>query len=521
MAIEDALVERFRSRFEGFSRAHGQSVVRGKSETGKMQAKSWTVSGPPTDSAVRTHLEGGGTGLGVVMLKEDETLRLGAIDYDDRSLDIVAAAKEVAARKLPLVLCRSKSGGGHFYCFTTEPVPAGLMKQRLVEWCALLGFAATTEIFPKQVTRYNEADIGSWINLPYYDAEKTERYAVDDEGTLLSLEEFLDVADARALSAEALEQFNLVTESTMFPDGPPCLQTLESRGGFAPGTKHNGLFNVGVYLSKANPDGWERDFERYNATLAQVPSADLVHIGKSIRKKIDAQNGAGYGYQCQQPPINAFCNRAVCLTRKHGIGRSAESQVTIENITRYQSKWGDDAFWILQIAGQRILLTTAQLYHVDQFNIACMSQANVIPVVSVTPQKWKVYLNELISRADVVPLPDDATPTGQVWGHIEAFCTQQVQALSREEVWLGKVWHEGGRVHFRSKDLFAYLEAKRVKYKSEQWVWSLLADHGSEKAFWNLNGRGVNVWGLPEFARPATEEKGEDPEPGAVVREDF
>jgi len=516
--VDPSLVERFRDRFTGYTKAFGQSVVRDPSDTGKMKARSWTVSGAPSSESFQKHLEGDGAGLGVVMLCEDETLRFGAIDYDDRSLHHINAAKEIAARNLPLVLCRSKSGGGHFYCFTKEPVSAALMKQRLTEWCALLGFAVTTEIFPKQTTRYNDADIGSWINLPYYQAAETTRYAFDDDGNQLSLEEFLDVADSRALTGAELAAYEIGSASSLFADGPPCLQMLEARGGFAEGSKKNGMFDIGVYLLKARPETWESDLPKYNDVMVQIQPDELVQITKSLRKKSDANDGKGYSYQCKQPPINAFCNRALCLTRAHGIGRTAESQVSIENLTRYQSKYGDDSFWIVQIGGQRILLTTADMYHVDRFNIACMSQANVIPILSVTPQKWKAYLNELISRADVIQLPDDATPTGQVWEQIEAFCTQQVPGLSREDVWQGKTWFEGGRTYFRSKDLFAYLEAKRVKFKSETWVWNLLSEHGGQKAFWNINKRGVNVWNVPAFAG-REEQSGEQPEVGAVHEE--
>lgn len=496
------LVQRFTARFSGFTKAFGQFAAARSDDRGKLQGKSWTVSGSIKPEHIDAHLLGSGAGLGVIMLRDDETCVFGAIDLDDNKMDHVAAAKAIRAKKLPLVLCRSKSGGGHFYCFTTEPVSAALMRMRLSEWAALLGFAATTEIFPKQTTRYNDSDTGSWINLPYYNAHDTERYAYSHKGERLDLAGFLSLADEKALSKEGLQAATFINNdaSKLFPEGPPCLQMLEAKGGFAQGTKRDGMFNVGVYLQKQNKDTWERQLPIYNQTMAQLQTDEVADLAKSLKKRSDREKGDTYSYKCSQPPINAYCNRALCLTRKHGIGRSADSQVTIESITRYQSSFGDDAFWVVQLQGQRVQLTTAELYHVDKFNVACLSQSNVVPLISVTPSKWRAYLNELIARADVVPIPDDATPSGQVWAHIEAFCTQTVQALRKEELWQGKIYIEGGRVYFRSRDVFFYLDSKRMRYQSQMWVWNILRERGGQKEFWNIRKQGgVNVWSLPEF----------------------
>ena len=42
-------------------------------------------------------------------------------------------------------------------------------------------------------------------------------------------------------------------------DGPPCLQIL-CKEGFPEGTRSNGLYNLGVYLKKANSDTWQNRF---------------------------------------------------------------------------------------------------------------------------------------------------------------------------------------------------------------------------------------------------------------------
>ena len=41
--------------------------------------------------------------------------------------------------KLPLIVCRSKSGGAHVFLFTSDYVSAKLMRDKLVQIRAVLG----------------------------------------------------------------------------------------------------------------------------------------------------------------------------------------------------------------------------------------------------------------------------------------------------------------------------------------------------------------------------------------------
>jgi hypothetical protein len=51
------------------------------------------------------------------------------------------------------------------------------------------------------------------------------------------------------------------------PGGPPCLQHLLSQGGIAEGGRNNGLFNLGVYLRKSDPENWQERLEEYNERI--------------------------------------------------------------------------------------------------------------------------------------------------------------------------------------------------------------------------------------------------------------
>lgn len=168
MTIPTEDVRRFAALFAGYSKAYGTFAVRGTNAEGKAIGEPLTLRGEPTLELYRRHLEGTGPGLGIIPHRDDNSVVFGAIDCDDRNLDHAAMEAKVRKLGLPLVLCRSKSGGGHLYLFTSEPVPAAVMRDRLTACLPLLGLKADTEIFPKQTERLNETDLGNWINLPYY-----------------------------------------------------------------------------------------------------------------------------------------------------------------------------------------------------------------------------------------------------------------------------------------------------------------------------------------------------------------
>lgn len=495
MAVSQREAERFSALFSGYTQAYGTYAIRGSSQDGKAIGKAQTLRGEPTVELYKNHLEGKGAGLGIIMLREDNTVYFGAIDYDNKTMDHKKAEAKVRELNLPLVLCRSKSGGGHFYCFTSEPVPAFVMRDRLGEWASLLGMAATTEQFPKQTSRFNDADIGNWINLPYFQADATNRFAIIN-GESAPLAEFLDLAEK---SRQSLEQMQLASKEAtiLFEEGPPCLQTIETQGGFMEGTKKDGMFNVGVYLKKAHPDDWAGRMDSYNLAMANLKSDEVQGLVKQLSKK-------DYSYKCKLAPINACCNRRVCRTRMFGVGQTDTDEsrgYALGGLTRYESPNGDEPLWALEVNGKRVLVTTQQIYSRDEFNRACISQANVIPV-HMTPARWLKFLNELLPTADLVPLPEDASPLGQLWEYIEMFLTQQVMAQDKDQVMMGQPYREGDTVYFRSVDLFKYLDSRRIQYKSQQFVWDFLRRRGGDKSFWNIGGKGVNVWHLPAPVTP-------------------
>src|SRR5690242_19791575 len=135
--VSDDQLTRFAQLFQGYEKAYGQYDIRKTAEAGKKSVgKPWTMSGEPSEQVWRHHLDGTGPGLGIVMLQEDDTCRFGAIDIDDYTIDHKRVWVQVERLKLPLVVCRTKSGGAHLYAFFKEDIPAYLLRDRLAEWCA-------------------------------------------------------------------------------------------------------------------------------------------------------------------------------------------------------------------------------------------------------------------------------------------------------------------------------------------------------------------------------------------------
>ncbi len=494
--VAGGVVLRFASLFTGYTKAYGVFKLAAPTAAGeKVKGRASTVRGEPVLDLYRDHLQGTGHGLGIIMLREDDTVLFGAIDLDIRDMDHAVWEKKIKAKGMPLVLCRSKSGGGHFYLFLEAPAPAQLVRHRLSEYAAMLGMAHTVEIFPKQSSRANENDVGSWINLPWQHASQTNRYMVED-GKASTLERFLDVAEASKVPVANLsEPVSEVLAGTIFKDGPPCLQAWEAQGGFPEGGKRNGMVSVGVYLQKAHPDDWEQRLPAANAAMAGLRAEEITGIGKSLTRK-------KYQYLCNQVPINSVCQKGLCRKRLYGVGGdlpdSGHATVEIEEITKYEAPY-DDPLWVIVLNGKRVQLTNEQLYSVDLFNQRCLAVANIIPA-NVTGAKWRAYLGALVARADIVPSPEDAGQWGQVWAWTRSFCTQNVVALTREGLQQGKVFVEEGRVYFRSKDLMAYLKSRHVVYANAHSLWAFLRDRGGENGHWNVKQKSVNWWCLPAFA---------------------
>ena len=201
------LAERFFDLFASYQRAHGHSkYVFDVSKPGKRATENWTEKTAPTPELWEAHLTGSGPGLGCMPLRDDNTVLWAAIDIDVNTIDHAKLEADCLRLGLPLVVCRSKSGGAHCYLFLQDPAPAASVQAVLGRWSAALGYRGC-EIFPKQATREGD-DLGNWINMPYYIVRKTERPAFLN-GKSIKPGEFLNLARERSTTLDAIEAIHV------------------------------------------------------------------------------------------------------------------------------------------------------------------------------------------------------------------------------------------------------------------------------------------------------------------------
>lgn len=487
-------LQRFESIFRGLDRAYGTYEIKGQNEKNKLVGKGFVVRKPPVLALWQKHLEGVEPALGIIPIRSDNSCTWGAIDIDQYPLDLLALVKKIRSLNLPLVPFRSKSGGAHVYCFVKEPVPAAEM-QRYMNACAALLGEAGREIFPKQTELLHErGDAGNYLNLPYFGADLTTRYAVKDDGTAATIDEMFELY-------EKYVQETLVfpeppkTEKVAVKDGPPCLQTLCSQG-FPEGTRNNGLFNVAIYLKKAHPINWSDKLSEFNIKYFDPPlsNSEVQLIIKQADKK-------EYRYKCKDEPLKGYCNPSLCRARKHGIGGNGPDSPQMSSLMKYNST---PPLWFLDVNGRRIEMETDQLMNQLQFQKACMERINIIPP-SLKKEDWEALLNELLREMvemnAISEASDDTTIDGQFNELLEEFTTHLQQAMDRDEILLGRVWTDDaeGAVYFRIKDLEAHLKRYGFGSLSSPKIAQRLRGIGGEPATLSLKGRATRVWKLPQF----------------------
>lgn len=501
------LAERFFARFAGLHRTHGRYAIGTQlqaDDKGKLTGPRGTRHEPYTVELWEGHLKGD-FGIGVVPIMDSAMCVFGAIDIDDYTIDLKALNAHVRKLNLPLVVCRTKSGGAHLYLFTKEPVTAELMRTKLLALALAMGFPETTEVFPKQTRLASERDDGNWINMPYASGEHSTRYALDPKtGEALTPLQFLNYADKLAISESELQALELEIEeeeeTDLFENGPPCLQKLEKQG-FGD-WQNNGLFNVGVYLRKRYGEDWTNYLEKYNQALMDppVPSKDVMSTMKSVGKK-------SYSYMCKQEPICGVCDRGVCRTREFGVGRRLgdDPGVSFGPLVKLET---DPPTWIFDVDGARMELTTTELMDQRKFQAKAIEVLNKWPPL-IKPEVWKKIISEKLTEVEKVEVPVDATREGQLWVHLSRFCTSKVSGKALDELLMGKPFTDEieGRSYFCSSDFMQYLTQHRVSGVSERELWRWLKRCKAEHHYGMVKGKGLNYWSVPAFEKQTEEFK--------------
>lgn len=474
--------------FKGLERAYGYYMVdRTDPNKNKQIGKARTINKPVTEELWKKHLNGE-QGLGIIPINDDGISYFGAIDIDIYPLEFSILEKKINELGLPLIICRTKSGGAHLYLFT-EGINSKIVRSSLMEWSIALGYP-DVEVFPKQVKLASDKDVGNWINMPYFKGDKTNRYAILKKKKL-SLEDFIVYASGMIQSEDNILSIKIESDD-LLKDAPPCLQHL-GRAGVPDGNRNNALFNYGIYCQKR----WQDDFEQYldecNRKFLVNPgsSSDVAKICSSLRKKT-------YSYKCEDLPISQFCNKQICKTRKYGVGGgSSDPGVLFNALIKIDT---DPPSWIVDVNGFRIdLQDTRDLIEQTRFRKICMEKIHILPI-KIPGVGWDIIIQELLEKLEIIDAPEDASARGQFITLLEEFCTSRGIARTRDEVLRGKPFNDNGCTYFRSMDLMTFLKQKNfTEIREGKEVWSILRKFGAENGQWNIKGRNVKWWRIKSF----------------------
>lgn len=489
--------ERMLELFRGFEHGHGtyrEEERKAGSVKSVIKKTARTLREPPTVDLWQQHLDGRRP-LGIVPIRSGGECYWGVIDVDKYTdLSHVDIVSRLAKMDVPAMVCRSKSGGAHVFLFLREPVQAADLISKLREIAAILGFG-DCEIFPKQTEILEDrGDLGNWLNMPYFDAERTVRYAFSEHGRGMSLGKFLETAEGRRLTAD---QFHALLTTSAGEDedlreAPPCLQHL-CRAGIAEGSKNNTVFNLGILAKKVSPERWEQLLERWNRQYVQEPvlsTEEMLGIIKSMRRK-------DYSYKCRDNPLLQHCDKVTCSKRRHGVGQAAQpdiSSITILDTT-------PPLFFVRMTSGGTVECEPDDILSSRGFQRRALEQMRIL-LPLYKQEAWQQRIQECLDQAQILEAPREASSTGALQEFIQQFCTDRHAAQTKEEILLGKPWtsEDEGKIYFRLKDLISHLQREKFTDWTRQKLTQRVREMGGAHHFFQLKGSGTNVWWLPVSA---------------------
>ena len=394
----------FKELFAGRPDAHGY-YHRPQEQLGgvKREAKRGTLEEQVTDQHWDDHLNGE-VGLGIVPVMIGDVVNWGCIDvdkYEGMGALAVKIEKRIQKLGLPLVVTRSKSGGAHCWVFFSKPAPAYQVIEKLKEWTELIGFkpGQKVDIFPAQESIAN-LDAGSWVNLPYFDAnhDAQDRVGYGTQGQVLTLDEFLAHANNRMIHPADLDRVDEDIEKVEVAgeevprdhmQAPPCIQSMIVNG--VTDSRNNALRQATVYLHRAFNDDWQDRSSEFNQTFMDPP-LPYSEVGPLIRN-IEAK-GQSARYFCDRAPMVNACNKAECLKRDFGIGDKTVQNVEFE-IQRIVKHNGDIPFYEVFIEGKAIRVAFEVLMSKRNFALAAGKVLDKMPRI---PKKfdWDDYVNSIM-----------------------------------------------------------------------------------------------------------------------------
>ena len=451
-----------------------------KDSTGKLCQRDATTSPKraPTIEDWQAHLAGR-MSVGIAPLLADDTCRWGCLDIDNYSLALPDIVELVEKATLPFVVCRSKSGGAHLFLFLTEPAPARDVYDYLRRCAKKLGLTERFDMFPNGSPSRQGTDPVQ-VNMPYFSSDETERYAVKAGGLALSVAEFLDAAERKAVHPSTITGAASTPRRTGEATGERTLASLADKvRGAAPGDANNQL-NAAAFAA----GGLCRD-----GKVAQEV-ARLALLKAWLERKPEAAAEAEF---------NNLYDRVFADGMEESNSGSDNRYPQIVRLTKVVG--GEEPLWDVYLAGQatEMTITTDQLHNYKYFSKCCVANFS-LSFRLMKADTWADRLHEALLNAGVREVPKDETLAEQFRLLLKDFLTDRHCGDSRDDLLLGRPWldEETRRRVFRFKDLREFIEKKSsaLHRLTNHRLGSLIAELGegqSGKTTYRVKGETVQV----------------------------
>lgn len=495
----------FAQLFQGRADCFGLYHVFEQRKDGKQKGKGTTYPNAKSPDRVleetdwKKHLSGDQM-LGIVPVLPNGTCSWFAIDIDDYSISHKKIVVDIEQNELPLVTCRSKSGGAHLYCFVDGFIEASLAMKLGRKWAEILGFP-DSEVFPKQAKFDHPKAIGNWIILPYYGSNKAVDFGLDLEGQKLTLDEFVQWANAKTISTGEApvyleKQPEQITKDDIVAQTPPCIRSF-MKDGMPDGGRNNSVAHLCVYFQKIDAlfegDDWKEGVVEFNQKYCDPPLT-YNEVAQVIRNHSPAGK---YQYYCKQQPMKKLCNKEECLKLKLGVGedKSYYGDMEIMSMVKIDSK---PPVWIPRINGVDVEMDTETLLNPRRFRMAVAETLNVL-MPSMKQPRHDDVIGPIMKDALTIEPMDELTVEGKVINSFEEWTKNMVtKSRSMMDLEKGLPWYDKklNSVFFRGPDFIR--EYKRI-YKdnvTDRSIWTALRKNDFQRKQIKFGGKPEWVWYL-------------------------
>ena len=423
--------------FSGREDCLGLYHLEGSSEPGKKwegRAISYPNSKYPDRKLLPVDYElhfNGKIALGIVPVQLDGTCRWMAIDVDDYALDHTALAKQIFKKQLPIVHCRSKSGGAHLYGLFSEPIKATDAVTLARKWCIDLGFdAMRTEVFPKQ-TKFDSPEAkGNWIIIPYFGGKQALDYAIDDNGKKVDFKDFDKYCIARLLTrgdvTDLLKSKKKVWSSDeILEQSPPCIISMMEQKFKEGDGRNNASSHLAWYYRSLDTffetDDWKDKLSDFNNEYFDPPMGY-----REINQVIQNHSGGKYKARCEINPMVVLCDKPECLKRKFGIKPISELYGDFQFSSLTKIDLGDDPIWKPFINGHPVSMDTSTFLNPRGARQAILAKTNIlIPVMRQA--EWDAVIAPLIKNALVIEQADLVSSYGKIESCFKQWIAQTIE----------------------------------------------------------------------------------------------